>query len=1202
MRRTVACVVATAVAVAVMASAASGAPLPLTPGYGPIGSFGSDGSGGTGPGTLTNPGHVAVDDATGNILVADSDGGRVEVFSPDAAPQLGNYLTEFGSADISHPTGIAIDQSNGDVYVAGGDAVQPKIARYVSDGAPVPTYTRDLGFASPAAGSGPGQVGGVGADFDVALAVDPSNHDLLVADRANHRVSRYNSSGGWVQPSIDGTGTPGGAFDTLLDVAVTSTSTYVLDSSGDLSFGGGSSRIVAFDSGGNYQRTLVQADDTPMRMAAGPTGDRLVTVHNDLTALGHVRVYVGGELAEVNDMYAGASQSPPVGVAIDGGASRRMYVVTVPYLGVFGAVGVNVLAEGPAVRPDDVVSSDARSAHLTGTIVPVGSATTARFEYSLDGTSWPPTADEPVGDGSGTPGNPATVNFAADVTGLRPHSTYRVRIVATDAQTTITSLTSSVRTADALPDVSTGSATAVTTSTATLGGTVNALGLQTTYYFEYGTTAAYGSRVPAASGGAAGNSYDARFVTRGVSGLAAGQTYHYRLVATSSVGTSYGADETFVTDGAAAGVARNYEMVSPPSGKNGIPVDITFLGVQARTDGNAVVYTPAKANYSDAKSTPYAPKILAGRSATGWTNTQLDPPELNANAEMFYTTLAVSDDLQRALVVSRDKLSDDAVAGNGNVYLHDISSDVYTLIATSADPQLFQELTQTTATRQFVGASADLSTVAFVTSVALTPGATDGVESMYSWSASTGLQLVSRLPDGTPAVTATGFVDKTLRHPHQVSDDGQRVFFQLLGQGLFVREGASRTVAISVSKRAGDPTTPVDATFVSATADGRYVVFTSYSPLTDDAPDDFLSKAYRYDVDTGSLRWLATDVQNSLAAWPESGDLVFISNSNLYYESGGTTSLAAAGVEQVPPAGLDRSDNGRYFVFQSAQPITSFPNSGFLEVYLYDTQTAQLSCPSCRDDGAAPTGDAQMGQGSESSFDRYQAMAVNDDGTVFFDTTDPLVPNDVNGTRDVYVYRSGRLTLISPGTRAYDATFADATPDGSNVFFVTSQRLVDQDVDDIADLYDARIGGGIAQQTQPPPRAACGGSECREPGPGPVSSPATPTQTSGGAPTGASSAPARARITMVRSSFTSKTVRITVSVSGRGRIRASGGTVIATKRSATKSGVYTLSVPLTRATQAARRAHRKVKVAVRVALTPPFGSVATTRLTRTLGK
>jgi hypothetical protein len=417
-----------------------------------------------------------------------------------------------------------------------------------------------------------------------------------------------------------------------------------------------------------------------------------------------------------------------------------------------------------------------------------------------------------------------------------------------------------------------------------------------------------------------------------------------------------------------------------------------------------------------------------------------------------------------------------------------------------------------------------------------------------------------------------------------------------------------------VSKRAGDPATPVDGTFVSATADGRYVVFTSSSPLTNDAPDDFLSKAYRYDVETGSLRWLATDVQNPLAAWPESGELVFIANGNLYSESGGTTSLAAAGVEQVLTAGFDRSDNGRYFVFQSRAQPTSYDNTGpdctadinlpnrCAEVYLYDTQTAQLSCPSCRDDGVAPTGDTQIGQATESSFGRYQARAVNDDGTVYFDTTDPLLPSDVNGTRDVYAYRSGHLTLISPGTRADDATFADATPDGSNVFFITSERLVGQDVDNIADLYDARLGGGIAEQTPPPARAACAGPECREPGSGPVSSPAAPTQTSGGAPKTASSASPRARITMVRSSFTSKTVRITVSVSGRGRIRASGGTVIATKRSATKSGVYTLSVPLTRATQAARRAHRKVKVAVRVALTPPFGSVATTRLTRTLGK
>jgi hypothetical protein len=48
------------------------------------------------------------------------------------------------------------------------------------------------------------------------------------------------------------------------------------------------------------------------------------------------------------------------------------------------------------------------------------------------------------------------------------------------------------------PDVETGAATNVTGSSATLNGTVDPEASETTYQFEYGTTAAYGSKVPLA--------------------------------------------------------------------------------------------------------------------------------------------------------------------------------------------------------------------------------------------------------------------------------------------------------------------------------------------------------------------------------------------------------------------------------------------------------------------------------------------------------------------------------------------------------------------------------------------------------------------------------------------------------------------------------------------------------------------------------
>ena len=92
------------------------------------------------------------------------------------------------------------------------------------------------------------------------------------------------------------------------------------------------------------------------------------------------------------------------------------------------------------------------------------------------------------------------------------------------------------------PGVTTGSATSVTNSSATLNGTVNPNLESTTYYFEYGTTINYGSTTTPAS---AGSGADNLPVSSDIEGLTANTTYHFRLVSTNSVGTTIGNDKTF---------------------------------------------------------------------------------------------------------------------------------------------------------------------------------------------------------------------------------------------------------------------------------------------------------------------------------------------------------------------------------------------------------------------------------------------------------------------------------------------------------------------------------------------------------------------------------------------------------------------------------------------------------------------------------
>jgi hypothetical protein len=94
------------------------------------------------------------------------------------------------------------------------------------------------------------------------------------------------------------------------------------------------------------------------------------------------------------------------------------------------------------------------------------------------------------------------------------------------------------------PTVVTGSATGVTSTSATLTGTVNPNGQATTYHFDYGRTVTYGGRTPDT---AAGSANTATSVTAALTGLARKTLYHYRLVATNPSGTTVGADATFTT-------------------------------------------------------------------------------------------------------------------------------------------------------------------------------------------------------------------------------------------------------------------------------------------------------------------------------------------------------------------------------------------------------------------------------------------------------------------------------------------------------------------------------------------------------------------------------------------------------------------------------------------------------------------------------
>jgi hypothetical protein len=139
---------------------------------------------------------------------------------------------------------------------------------------------------------------------------------------------------------------------------------------------------------------------------------------------------------------------------------------------------------------------------------------------------------------------------------------------------------------------------------------------------------------------------------------------------------------------------------------------------------------------------------------------------------------------------------------------------------------------------------------------------------------------------------------------------------------------------------------------------------------------------------------------------------------------------------------------------------------------------------SCNPSGVPATSGAEIvGYQGEisSSGDRSSVLTRNlsaDGNRVFFQTAEALVPQDTNGQTDVYEWEDGRLYLISTGQSSSPSFFGDASADGDDVFFFTRQALVGQDQDNNIDVYDARVGGGIAAQNPLVPVAPCAGEAC----------------------------------------------------------------------------------------------------------------------------
>lgn len=297
------------------------------------------------------------------------------------------------------------------------------------------------------------------------------------------------------------------------------------------------------------------------------------------------------------------------------------------------------------------------------------------------------------------------------------------------------------------------------------------------------------------------------------------------------------------------------------------------------------------------------------------------------------------------------------------------------------------------------------------------------------------------------------------------------------------------------------------------------------------------------------------------------------------------------------------SPSGRYAVFVTAGVPVGQPNPSAAcgggqcpEAYTYDAVTGAVHCASCPVEGQS-RGGASLGV--RPAFVPYYTRSVLDDGTAFFSTPNARQPTDVNNRGDVYASRAGHEELISSGTDGHDASFRDVSANGLDVYFLTAGRLVPQDVDGTTDLYTSRRDGGLTSQNKlPAPAVACTDS-CQGPAPAAPAAPELGTISFlGSAGPAVTRTQASVRVSSLRR-VAGTAASLKVRVSGPGTIAVSGGSLRSAKKSVGKAAIYTLPVRLTAKARSALGKRKTLKVGIKVTFTPRSGTAVTRTVTAT---
>ena len=1000
---------------------------------------------------------------------------------------------------LGEPKTIAVDQATGNVYVADPDAEANRIDIYSANGAVQGAFgmgvidgTGNFQLCTPTTGckrpANPSGYGGRGGGFPGeigGLAVDAAGN-IYVANTAELRVDVFKPTlTGGVVTAVEflrsfgwGVSTGASSFEVC---AVAANCKVGLAGAGLGQFANNSPTDVAVDSEGNIfvldtgNKRVQQFSSVPAPVTASfgaaaleavfGTGAPLLNlavdpsgVPNHLLVSG-ARLGSGGKIAVAeldqtgaNALGAGKAHGEDLQITSANGLAvakssigGNVYVPT-ETAGILR--GVFVLNEVPTIEP--VTNITGTTATFKGSVVSNGIDVTYHFEYSTDGKNWTkvPATDVDAGTAAGT------IAVEVNAKGLTGSQFYRVRLVqnralgggeATSAETIFT-------TGTAKPAIQGTVASPIGDTSATFNAYLDPQNEATTYRFEYGSAdCAANPCTPLPVAEATGGGL--RLVTQTATGLKPATVYHYRLLASNANGTTAGPDRTFETlaPGRQLPDDRAYELVTPPDtgavvlSANGFgEVGSCFDTFTVAPDGDSVVSMSKGGSLSGLAVNGRWDLYESVREDSGWRTVSNSATAAQTNGAQG--GLCGSPDHLYSTLITGSAPGDTGslvVGGKASSYLRE-PSGAFTLIglgSLGADPE---------ANARWVSPGAEH--VIFSSRQHLEPNAPSaGIEALYDRSPGGPTQVVSLLPGGaTPGFEASY---------QGVSADGSLVLFgsgPTIGPGatLYARDENSTTAAV-----AGGSSVAVGAT-LNCTATPATATTKNFRWLRNGAPiAGATSSSYTTaSADAGAV------VQCQVFAINANAGSTQVSNPAVVVEPVPATAPPAppnniaqpaqSGSVNVPGPSASRTltcapgtwSGAPTFAFQWYQNGVAIPGATASTYVVAAGSLTTAAAFQCAVTGTNAGGSVTKASASRLTTPAPSPAAPSAGATLKSTVVEPAGVSGDGGT--VFYLQAGNIVAVDTATQARtlvsnsgDAIPVNVSDDGSHVYFVSKSVL-----------------------------------------------------------------------------------------------------------------------------------------------------------------